>query len=258
MSLYVTNKNQDLLWNVINKNKQITSYFNQSPNENINEWFKTIIRVFYDKNHNKNLNMSELNNINKETIVYMLKSIREKENTVSVSNNTAPSNNTTSVMSIPTPAIVPDNRSALYTSQFEERQLEYSNMIKKQVPDTPDFTEGTNDGVMTNMDDMIKQQMQQREYDMNTHMSSPNIVQPSENVNSTLISPPVSTQSTDFEKYKDDIIELKKQIKLIEETLSNQTLLIGNMQKELMTYQKKETILEIKNIVNDIITEIEK
>ena len=37
MSLYVTNKNQDLLWNVINKNKQITSYFNQSPNENINE-----------------------------------------------------------------------------------------------------------------------------------------------------------------------------------------------------------------------------
>jgi hypothetical protein len=73
-----------------------------------------------------------------------------------------------------------------------------------------------------------------------------------------LISPHVSTQSTDFEKYKDDIIELKKQIKLIEETLSNQTLLIGNMQKELMRYQKKETILEIKNIVNDIIIEIEK
>ena len=35
MSLYVTNKNQDLLWNVINKNKLITSYFNQSTNENI-------------------------------------------------------------------------------------------------------------------------------------------------------------------------------------------------------------------------------
>ena len=258
MSLYVTNKNQDLLWNVINKNKQITSYFNQSPNENINEWFKTIIRVFYDKNHNKNLNMTELNKINKETILYMIESTREKENKVTVSSDIASSNTTTSVMSIPTPAIVPDNRSALYTSKFEERQIEYSNMIKKQVPDTPDFTEGTDDGVMTNMDDMIKQQMQQREYDMNTHMSSPNVVQRSENVNNTLISPTVSNESTDFERYKDDIIELKKQIKIIEEMLSNQTLLIGNMQKELMTYQKKDTGQEIKNIVNDIIDEIEK
>tara|TARA_B110000879_G_scaffold211233_1_gene303308 strand:+ start:401 stop:1183 length:783 start_codon:yes stop_codon:yes gene_type:complete len=260
MSLYVTDKNQDLLWNVINKNQQITSYFNRSTNENIYEWFKTIIRIFYDKNNNKKLDMTELNKINKETILYMIESTREKENIVTVSSDTTP------VMSISTPSIVPDNRSALYTSKFEERQLEYSNMNKKQAPTKPDFTDNIEDGVMTNMDDMIKQQMQQREYDMNAHMSSSNVIPHSEKVDnmsrsnqvSNPVSNPVSNESTDFERYKDDIIELKKQIKIIEETLSNQTLLIGNMQKELMTYQKKETSQEIKNIVNDIIDEIEK
>ena len=276
MSLYITDKNQDLLWNVINKNQQITSYFNRSTNENIYEWFKTIIRIFYDKNNNKKLDMTELNKINKETILYMIESTREKENIVTVSSDTTP------VMSISTPSIVPDNRSALYTSKFEERQLEYSNMNKKQAPTKPDFTDNIEDGVMTNMDDMIKQQMQQREYDMNAHMSSSNVIPHSEKVDnmsrsnqvsnpvsnpvsnqvsnpvSNQVSNPVSNELTDFERYKDDIIELKKQIKIIEETLSNQTLLIGNMQKELMTYQKKETSQEIKNIVNNIIDELEK
>ena len=276
MSLYITDKNQDLLWNVINKNQQITSYFNRSTNENIYEWFKTIIRIFYDKNNNKKLDMTELNKINKETILYMIESTREKENIVTVSSDTTP------VMSISTPSIVPDNRSALYTSKFEERQLEYSNMNKKQAPTKPDFTDNIEDGVMTNMDDMIKQQMQQREYDMNAHMSSSNVIPHSEKVDnmsrsnqvsnpvsnpvsnqvsnpvSNQVSNPVSNELTDFERYKDDIIELKKQIKIIEETLSNQTLLIGNMQKELMTYQKKDTGQEIKNIVNDIIDELEK
>ena len=51
MSLYVTNKNQDLLWNVINKNKQITSYFNQSPNENINEWYIKGQKVYLNHYH---------------------------------------------------------------------------------------------------------------------------------------------------------------------------------------------------------------
>lgn len=252
MSLYITDKNQNLLWNVINKNQQITSYFNRSTNKNIYEWFKTIIRIFYDKNNNKKLDMAELNKINKETILYMIESTREKENIVTVSSDTTP------VMSISTPSIVPDNRSTLYTSQFEERQLEYSNMNKKQAPTKPDFTDNIEDGVMTNMDDMIKQQMQQREYDMNTHMSSSNVIPHSEKVDNMSRSNPVSNELTDFERYKDDIIELKKQIKIIEETLSNQTLLIGNMQHELMTYQKKETSQEIKNIVNNIIDEIEK
>jgi hypothetical protein len=252
MSLYITDKNQNLLWNVINKNQQITSYFNRSTNKNIYEWFKTIIRIFYDKNNNKKLDMAELNKINKETILYMIESTREKENIVTVSSDTTP------VMSISTPSIVPDNRSTLYTSQFEERQLEYSNMNKKQAPTKPDFTDNIEDGVMTNMDDMIKQQMQQREYDMNTHMSSSNVIPHSEKVDNLSRSNPVSNELTDFERYKDDIIELKKQIKIIEETLSNQTLLIGNMQHELMTYQKKETSQEIKNIVNNIIDEIEK
>ena len=252
MSLYITDKNQNLLWNVINKNQQITSYFNRSTNKNIYEWFKTIIRIFYDKNNNKKLDMAELNKINKETILYMIESTREKENIVTVSSDTTP------VMSISTPSIVPDNRSTLYTSQFEERQLEYSNMNKKQAPTKPDFTDNIEDGVMTNMDDMIKQQMQQREYDMNTHMSSSNVIPHSEKVDNLSRSNPVSNELTDFERYKDDIIELKKQIKIIEETLSNQTLLIGNMQKELMTYQKKDTGQEIKNIVNDIIDELEK
>ena len=49
MALYITNKNQDVLWNVIHNNKYIQEYFsNYDPNFKI-EWFRDIIGTFYNK-----------------------------------------------------------------------------------------------------------------------------------------------------------------------------------------------------------------
>ena len=170
MSLYVVSANQELLWNVISKNSYIQTFFAQyNPDRKI-EWFKTIISNIYEKYKNRRLTVSELNNINKETIAYMIQNVRDQ--TTSTSNPTSPTNNNPEIpngnsYSINTPPIVTNNRQDIYTNQFEQRQKEYELMNKRKMPDDVDFTEKNDDGVIENMDTLLQQQLKQREYDMN-------------------------------------------------------------------------------------------
>ena len=72
MALYITNKNQDVLCNVIHNNKYIQEYFsNYDPNFKI-EWFRDIIGTFYNKNQHYSLTVSELQTLNRDTISYMI------------------------------------------------------------------------------------------------------------------------------------------------------------------------------------------
>ena len=111
-----------------------------------------------------------MNSINKETISYMIQNIREQINQP-VAKTTAPTQATPSYQpansySIPTPPIVPDTRQDIYAKEFEQRQQEYANLNKKVVPANVNFTEKADDGVIQNMDELVKQQMQQRAYEM--------------------------------------------------------------------------------------------
>lgn len=170
MSLYVVQENQELLWNVISKNIYIRDYFAPYNPEKKNEWFKTIIRMFYEKYKTQNLTVAEVNNVNKETISYMIHNIREQINQ-SVAKTSAPTPATPSYQpansyAIPTPPIIPDTRQDVYTKEFEQRQQEYANLNKKVVPADVNFTEKADDGVIQNMDELVKLQMQQRAYEM--------------------------------------------------------------------------------------------
>ena len=179
MSLYVVSANQELLWNVISKNSYIQTFFAQyNPDRKI-EWFKTIISNIYEKYKNRRLTVSELNNINKETIAYMIQNVRDQ--TTSTSNPTSPTNNNPEIpngnsYSINTPPIVTNNRQDIYTNQFEQRQKEYELMNKRKMPDDVDFTEKNDDGVIENMDTLLQQQLKQREYDMNNIPPPTNMV----------------------------------------------------------------------------------
>jgi hypothetical protein len=55
-----------------------------------------------------------------------------------------------------------------YTRQFVDRQQDYDKMIKKELPPEPNFKEPLGDGVIENMDELLKQQMKQRELDVHT------------------------------------------------------------------------------------------
>ena len=76
MSLYVVPENQELLWNVISKNAYIQDFFAPYNPEKKNEWFKTIIRTFYERYKLQKLTVADLNLVNKETISYMIQNVR--------------------------------------------------------------------------------------------------------------------------------------------------------------------------------------
>jgi len=182
MSLYVVPENQELLWNVISKNIYIQDFFAPYNSEKKNEWFKTIIRSFYEKYKMQKLSVADLNTINKETISYMIQNIRSQINEPVVKttppSQTIPSYEHANTYTITTPPIIPNTRQDIYAKQFEQRQQEYANLNKKHIPTDVDFTEKMDDGVLQNMDELVKQQMQQRAYEMSMIPAPTNIAPP--------------------------------------------------------------------------------
>jgi len=291
MSLYVVPENQELLWNVINKNQYIDQYFAQFNPEKKHEWFKTIIHSFYEKYKRQKITVTELNSINKETILHMIESIRDRintpiPNTTAVSKNEAmPSYQPTSGMSISTPPIVPDTRQDTHVSQFEQRQLEYTAMNKRNEPDQVDFTEKMEDGAISNMDDLIKQQMEQREYDMN-NMPAPapgqlNTVplvevtpvaplDPSSNISISINEEDKPTTDVivdkktvtwqdivDLQICKDDIAKMRDEMELIRQDMRNQSTIIDSLRNDLTKYQGDSVNTETTQVVEDMIQNVE-
>lgn len=182
MALYVVKENQELLWNVINKNKSINEYFQYNIEKKV-DWFKDIIRIFYEKNKLQNISVQDLNKINKETITYMISTIKNHPTqNQQIETSVKPIDQYQQVGSmISTPPIVPDTRQEIYAQQYEQRQEEYQKMTKRTVPENVDFAEKIEDGVINNMDELVKQQMKQREYELQ------NIPPPTKPVTDTVI-----------------------------------------------------------------------
>jgi len=188
MSLYVVPENQELLWNVINKNMYIQQYFATMTPDKQHEWFRTTIRMFYDKHRGKNITVSELDQINRDTIAHMIQDIRNSYV------NSTPS--TQPVSMIQSPPIHVDNRQSSYeqpvyppppnnqpsgiesmpyrseskqnsyNQQFQTRQKEYQQMVEKKTPETPNFSDKVEDSPISNMDDLIQKHMSERANDL--------------------------------------------------------------------------------------------
>lgn len=181
MSLYITKDNQDLLWNVIHKNESMKKKLETLQVEQKIKWFQQIIEKFYRENETKVIDKQALVLMNKQTISHMIKDLKENNNSINVNKidyNVAPleMNN---LQEIDTPPVIKDNKQEVYLSEFEKRQQEYNSMMKKTVPETIDFSENTEeDQVITNMEELIKQQVAARQLDMeNIQMN----IQPKEN-----------------------------------------------------------------------------
>ena len=180
MSLYITKDNQDLLWNVIHKNESMKKTETLQVEQKI-KWFQQIIEKFYRENETKVIDKQALVLMNKQTISHMIKDLKENNYSINVNkidDNVAPLE-INNLQEIDTPPVIKDNKQEVYLSEFEKRQQEYNSMMKKTVPETIDFSESTEgDQVITNMEELIKQQVAARQLDMeNIQMN----IQPKEN-----------------------------------------------------------------------------
>ena len=128
MSEFINNTNQQLLWNTIQRVQLLHDTIDSSRQT---QWFRDIIGLFYKQNINKILNTYELIELNKNTISYMIQSLKPKSNSERTYKEPDP-----------------------YTMKNNIHVTE------------PKFKEDMTDNVIENMSELLEQQLKQRELDV--------------------------------------------------------------------------------------------
>jgi hypothetical protein len=174
---YIHPENQKLLWNTIQK----TPIFNNLGSRQT-QWFKSVIQHFYEEYPNAKVikTQQELQSINRATISFMVNSLKE----MFQPKQTATPSSETSYGNTGLPSTTGSNeRMTYYNDQFNNLQKEYESMNAKPLPPTNNIVdEKISDEAITNMDELIRQQIEQRELEMKMYGQGP-IVQPPKRVN---------------------------------------------------------------------------
>ena len=155
MSLYIHEENQQILWRLFDK----LPYVINAPNNPVlakhkETIFKETIEYFYEQNKIKQLSVSELEKLNKETLVLI------NEKLVSTFN----------ILREPTPKIQPSNYSSLSKPEIASLATEYIPYKDKPTTQNP-FSETVGDEPISNMEELIEMYKKQRTADepVSTH-----------------------------------------------------------------------------------------
>jgi hypothetical protein len=193
---YIDVKNQTMLWKLIQRSPQ---FVNNTVHINREQWFGSVIKLFYEQITVSKFSIEELKTLNQKTITYMLSDLKQIEqaqmaprniparmpdigNGVGIRENTSDNNLTQSNHLNTTTVSRPGVASlSTYNEQFNARQQEYTNMLKPPAQPIPNFGEKVDDDVITNMDELLEQQKKQREYDI-SHVISPPPLTPSSQI----------------------------------------------------------------------------
>lgn len=158
MSLYICKENQELLWNFMNNNSKIQNSGLKTLNyQQKVDLFKNTIHNIYIQLTTQDLTVSDLNSLNRKTIMSLINGVGELAFQKQKNNEN---------IAINTPPIVENNRKERYINEFEERQKMYHSMIEKKAPENIDFTEKSNFEEQNNdMDELLKKHVKEREQD---------------------------------------------------------------------------------------------
>jgi hypothetical protein len=180
MSLYILIENQKLIWETMNKIPQFQEYGKYDQTEQ-QKWFQHIIQQFYENNKFKLLSVQDLQQLNKDTLGYMireLKNIKVKTVTPVYSNFSSPQYDRFDEPTVFTdkPHLASNSEKKQVTRdyllekkqeeinrQFSARQNEYSSMLKKGPGSEIDFRLPMDaDEPIENIEELIKSQINQR------------------------------------------------------------------------------------------------
>jgi len=186
MSLYVQPENQELLWKTIQKLPNC-HLIPQGDREN---WFKNTVKIIYENNRNKKISSTDLKELNKQTIQNMAQTLNShilKQNTKKNQNNINYSISVNNVLQNPmldtlirpiqpVSSLSNDNgvkgiRQEGFTMEVANRQREYDNMMKREVPPEPNFKEEIDEQSISNMEELLQQQLKLRELDIQPMLS---------------------------------------------------------------------------------------
>lgn len=190
MSLYIHRENIDLLWYIIQKNQLISKIDDRK------RWFNSFIQTFYEKAQSLPMNAATLNQLNRQTLAAMVEDLKNGRANPSVSEPNLPLTSGSK------------ERIAAYEEQFKQRQLEYQ-PIKPILPEV-NFSEKIDDEAITNMDELIKKQIEIRNNDVARALE--NMPPPPQTVES--IRP--MKQSGDLHELRTMVLELQKTVQQLQ------------------------------------------
>lgn len=229
---YISVENQTLLWKTINRSPQLA---NNTIAINREQWFSNIIKQFYEQIKSPSLSIADLKGLNQQTIVYMVGDLKRIEALYMPAKPSAiePSYETPTASRSLT-FENPQTRMSMYNDQFTSRQKEYENMLKPPAPPIANFGEKIEEEAITNMDELLQQQIKQREYDVAQVRPPPpldlNAAEPAKSItaSSPIPSPgpnPVNIDMmTAIQELTKQLAELRDEVRLIKENTAVKTV----------------------------------
>ena len=164
MSLFVHNENQRMLWETLNKLPIFQEVFSQNSMSTLRFqdpqiWFKNIIQLFYDNNRFRPLSSADLKELNREVMKYAIENLKSSYN-----------RQATSVAQMETgiqqQQYYVESKQDNYTRQFTDLQQVYEKMGVKPEPPKAEFAEGLKDEAISNMDELLRKHMAEREQEL--------------------------------------------------------------------------------------------
>jgi len=199
---YIHPDNQTLLWNTIRKAPNF-----EKLGINKTQWFKSIIQDFYENEGKFIRTQIDLQNINKSTIAYMVHALKQMSTSLPSTSGSA-------------------ERISQYNDEFNNRQKEYEMMNAKPLPPQIDqVNEKIADEAITNMDELIRQQLAQREQELKMFGQSPQQIQPSATKQDNVAIEPIATEKKSVSWKNDidrkEIDELREMVLQLKETVES-------------------------------------
>lgn len=153
MSLFISNENQKLLYEMIHKTPEIQKAFSSLDAKN--KWFREIIENFF-KQLPPNIDREVLKKVNRDTLGYMVNSLK-------------------SILNVQPPIHTDQKPITLLKKEQPVEPKEYTSFFDIPKPKIIDFSEQLNDEVITNMDELIEQQKKMRERELQEYAPQPPI-----------------------------------------------------------------------------------
>jgi hypothetical protein len=186
MSLYILPENQKLIWDSMSVLPQFQRFSNEFPGKQ-EEWFRDIIQKFYESNKFKLLSVHELQQLNRDTVGYMMSELKELSFPSSVQpgaktysfdamaqnegyTSFVQGNSTSFATKFPesplksvTRDFIAEKKQEELNRVFSERQKEYDVMNVKKPAHEVDFRMSIDEPPIENMDELIRHHMEMRE-----------------------------------------------------------------------------------------------
>lgn len=250
MSLFVHPENQKILWNIINGNPFIIRYFETKPPIEKENWFKKSIEEFYIRiqGQGKEINPQELNNLNKEFLTNMIQSVHIQNPQFTAHNSSNIQNHESMHHSINTPPVINDSKEEIFNKQFQMRQQEYDNMLKRKIPEEIDFREVSKDE-NKDINELLERERRERQELMKPIPKTNKLnIQESNNIKLEAVDLEVNKEKKNVSwsnELKQETIE--KQFELQKSEMYSMRLHIIDLTKQLEEVVKRISSLEKEN-----------